>query len=78
MNIVPGLYRHYKGGFYKVLGLATHTETEEILVLYETVYCKKTGLKHAGKYWIRPCKMFHEKVELNGKIINRFTLQQKI
>ncbi|MEM5770850.1 MAG: DUF1653 domain-containing protein, partial [Bacillota bacterium] len=26
---VPGIYRHYKGKTYKVLGVAKHSETEE-------------------------------------------------
>ena len=29
-----GLYRHYKGGIYLLLGVAAHTETGELLVVY--------------------------------------------
>ena len=32
-----GLYRHFKGGLYEVIGCAVHTETGEILVLYRIV-----------------------------------------
>jgi hypothetical protein len=29
-----GIYRHYKGGYYQVLGVAQHTETKESMVVY--------------------------------------------
>lgn len=29
-----GVYKHYKGGYYQVLGIAEHTETKETLVIY--------------------------------------------
>jgi len=29
-----GIYRHYKGGYYQVLGVAEHTETNERMVVY--------------------------------------------
>ncbi len=32
----PGRYRHCKGGFYRVLTLARHTETGESLVVYQS------------------------------------------
>lgn len=31
------VYKHYKGGDYKVLTLAKHTETDEILVIYKSI-----------------------------------------
>jgi len=36
MNVLqpePGLYRHYKGGQYRVLGTARHSENDELLVV---------------------------------------------
>ena len=36
----PGRYRHYKGGAYEVLGVATHSETEERLVVYRPFMAK--------------------------------------
>ena len=33
-DIKAGIYEHYKGGRYLVLGLARHTETDEVLVVY--------------------------------------------
>jgi len=29
-----GIYKHYKGGLYQVLGVGQHTETNEIVVIY--------------------------------------------
>lgn len=29
-----GVYKHYKGGYYQVLGIAEHTETKETMVVY--------------------------------------------
>lgn len=38
-----GLYRHYKGGFYQVLGIAAHSETEEEFVVYISLDPKLPG-----------------------------------
>ena len=35
---VPGIYAHYKGNRYEVLGVAHHSETEEPLVVYRALY----------------------------------------
>lgn len=32
--IMAGIYRHYKGGHYQVLGVAQHTENNDLLVIY--------------------------------------------
>jgi hypothetical protein len=49
----PGLYRHYKGKHYEVIGVAKHSETEELLVVYRPLYGER-GL------WVRPLAMFEE------------------
>ncbi|HLD27643.1 MAG TPA: DUF1653 domain-containing protein [Patescibacteria group bacterium] len=67
MIIKPGVYRHYKGGNYKVIGLARHSETLEELVIYEALYANPKS-----KLWARPKKMFLEKMEVGGKKIPRF------
>ena len=68
--IQVGLYRHYKGNTYQVIGLAKHSETEEDLVVYRALY-GECGL------WARPLDMFCEKVEVGGKHIPRFELIQQ-
>ena len=42
-EIKPGRYRHFKGGEYEVLGLATHSETEEPMVVYRPLYGERDG-----------------------------------
>jgi hypothetical protein len=63
--IKTGKYEHYKGKQYKVIGVATHTETLEEFVVYKTLYGE-------GKLWVRPLKMFMEEVNFNGKKVPRF------
>jgi hypothetical protein len=60
-----GKYRHYKGKDYEVIGIATHSETLEELVVYRKLY-------DDFSLWVRPLKMFTEEVEINGKKIPRF------
>ncbi|MEY3037483.1 MAG: hypothetical protein RL143_50 [Pseudomonadota bacterium] len=65
-EIAPGIYRHYKGNDYEVIGCARHSETEEWMVVYRTLY---------GDFslWVRPLAMFTEKVTLDsGEEVPRF------
>ncbi len=61
----PGLYRHYKGGMYQVLGLVRHSETLEVMVLYRALY-------GAQGLWVRPRAMFEELLALPGGPVVRF------
>jgi hypothetical protein len=61
----PGRYRHYKGNEYRVIGLARHSETEEVLVVYQALYGER-GL------WVRPAAMFTEKIAVLGAQQPRF------
>ena len=67
MQVQPGLYRHYKGADYRVIGVAQHSETGEQLVAYQALY---------GAYglWVRPLSMFCSEVRLNGVAVPRFAL----
>jgi hypothetical protein len=61
----PGIYKHYKGNLYKVIGAATHSETMEEMVVYQALY-GEMGL------WVRPLIMFNEMVLVDGAQIPRF------
>ena len=60
-----GLYQHYKGHLYQIIGVSRHTETLEELVVYQSLY---------GNYglWVRLVSMFQESVEQEKKMIPRF------
>lgn len=60
-----GRYRHFKGKYYEVLGVARHSETLEEYVVYRALYGER-GL------WIRPLSMFTETVARDGKAQPRF------
>jgi hypothetical protein len=62
-----GIYKHYKGGLYMVLGAATHSESGERLVCYVQL----SG-KSGTKIWVRPYGMFFETVEVGGAAKERF------
>ena len=63
-----GLYRHYKGLLYEVVGTVRHSETLEAMTLYRAMYGEK-GL------WVRPAAMFNEEVVIDGVRQPRFTRQ---
>jgi hypothetical protein len=65
--IQPGLYRHYKGREYDVLGVGQHTETNEVVVIYRPTYQSEVA------YWVRPYAMFTDSVVVNGETVRRFT-----
>jgi hypothetical protein len=60
-----GKYRHYKGNYYEVLGIARHTETAEEYVVYRALYGEQ-------ELWVRPKAMFIEKVIVNSVEVPRF------
>jgi len=65
-----GKYKHYKGGQYKVIGVARHSETLEELVIYQALYNSDEFGNNA--LWTRPKAMFLETVVINGKKMPRF------
>jgi hypothetical protein len=62
----PGRYRHYKGGEYRVIGTARHSESYELLVVYRCLYDNDS-------LWVRPLSMFGETVVADGQELPRFT-----
>ncbi|MBI3520404.1 MAG: DUF1653 domain-containing protein [Bacteroidetes bacterium] len=63
-----GLYKHYKGNIYEVIGVAQHSETLEKMVVYKATYQPE-----GENLWVRPESMFTESVILNGTKVKRFT-----
>ncbi|ROS58285.1 uncharacterized protein DUF1653 [Frigoribacterium sp. PhB160] len=55
----PGTYRHFKGGRYEVVGTGRHTETDELLVFYRTLYDDRS-------HWVRPLDDFVGRVVRDG------------
>lgn len=54
MQVTKGqVYRHFKGDLMTIVAVAKHTETEELMVVYE----------HNGVIWARPYEMFISKVD---------------
>lgn len=69
-TIPLGMYRHYKGDLYEVIGIGRHTETNEELVFYRCKYYTKEFGNNA--LWARPLAMFLETIEIEGKQVPRF------
>lgn len=69
-EIKKGIYKHYKGKEYEVLGVGRHSETLEEFVVYMALYdSEKFG---NNSIWIRPKEMFMENVTVDGKEVPRF------
>lgn len=66
-KIPLGVYEHYKGKHYKVIGVAKHSETLKEFIVYQALY---------GEHdlWIRPFEMFLETVDIGNKKVKRFKL----
>ena len=62
----PGRYRHYKGKYYEVVGVARHSESTEPMVVYRPLYSD-------SGWWVRPHAMFFETAEFDGRMQPRFT-----
>lgn len=69
-----GRYKHYKGNYYEVIGIALNTETNEKMVLYRALYNCYDLKKEFGEdpLFVRPYGMFIEEITIDGKKCKRF------
>ncbi len=65
-------WKHFKGSVVEIVTLALDSETLEEMVIYKHLDAQK-GMQ-AGQVWVRAKKMFLEKINREGKEIERFTL----
>lgn len=68
-EIRPGIWRHFKGNRYQVIGVAKHSETLEPMVVYRALYGE-------GGLWVRPASMWLETVERDGRTYQRFVFER--
>lgn len=73
MILAKGIYRHYKGKEYRVLGVAKHSETLEEVVIYEALY-----ENILSQLWVRPMSMFTEVIMIKGKKVPRFEFLREV
>ncbi|HLC06835.1 MAG TPA: DUF1653 domain-containing protein [Candidatus Babeliales bacterium] len=62
------LWRHYKGNDYRIIAVSCHSEDLTWYVVYEALYDN-----NVSKIWHRPLDMFLENVEIDNKMVPRFT-----
>ncbi len=67
-EIKLGIYRHFKGDRYLVLGVFHCTETLEKYVAY-------VGL---SGFWVRPLELFLKEAEVNKNPVSRFDFQKEV
>ena len=67
MSIELGLYKHYKGNIYEVIGVAKHSETLEEMVVYRATYQPE-----GQNLWVRPLELFLETIIVTGQSVKRF------
>ena len=67
MSVKLGKYRHFKGNEYRVIGIASHSETLEPMVVYQALYGEED-------LWVRPASMWNETVTVNGMPVHRFQI----
>ena len=65
-SVEIGLYRHFKGAKYVVIGTAQHSETDELVVVY-------VPLQDRNALWVRPLNKFVERVNTDNGEVQRFT-----
>ena len=69
-EIKTGVYRHFKGNLYEVIGLAYDSEDLRVKVVYKALYGE-------GAMWVRDAEMWCETVERDGVRMRRFELVEQ-
>jgi len=69
IRIPQGIYRHYKGKRYQMMGLSLHSETLEPMVIYRALY-------GSMETWVRPAGMWQEMVDVDGGRVPRLALEE--
>lgn len=64
-------FRHFKGNYYRLVRAAKDSETLQRMVVYQALYGEYG-------YWVRPERMFFERVTRDGKCFPRFSEIEKI
>lgn len=65
--IEAGLYEHYKGERYEVVGVGLDSETTKPVVVYTPAGASEVP------FWVRSYENFLEFVDVDGKKVRRFT-----
>lgn len=65
-EIKLGIYQHYNGKVFEVIGVCRHSETLEEMIVYR-------HLEDDHGLWVRPKDMFFEQVEIDGNTKPRFS-----
>ena len=63
------IFKHYKGGHYRLLHIPDHTETRQKFVVYEQLYDNEYP---KGYVWTGPLDRFNEKILYNDTLVPRF------
>jgi len=58
-SVEAGVYRHFKGANYIVIGTAHHSETNEVVVVYSSE-------QDQSALWVRPIEKFVERVNTDA------------
>ena len=64
-------FRHFKGGLYRLWHIAKDSETQERMVVYQALY-------GTHSYWVRPERMFFERITRAGHTFPHFAEITKV
>ncbi|MEI7579261.1 MAG: DUF1653 domain-containing protein [bacterium] len=68
-NFKTGVYEHWKGKKYLILGMAKHSETLEDMVVYVSLHDTDRTPQHL---WVRPFPEFDRYKVKDGKKVKAF------